>query len=75
MVVEGGTTGPIRPLADRIPAGSRFWYHPTSAHSVVAHMIEEAAGQDYRRFIASRIMEPLGLGRFQLGVTKDARGT
>ena len=54
--------------------GTRFWYHPTSAHWVVAHMIEEASGQDYRRFIAERLMEPLGLGRFQVGVGRDAQG-
>jgi CubicO group peptidase (beta-lactamase class C family) len=54
--------------------GSRFWYHPTSAHWVVAHMVEEAAGPDYRRFIGERIMDPLGLVRFQLGVAKDIQG-
>ena len=48
--------------------GSRFWYHPTSAHWVVAHMIEEASGTDYRTFVAERLMAPLGLSRFQLGV-------
>ena len=53
--------------------GTRFWYHPTSAHWVVAHMIEEASGQDYRSFIAARLMAPLGLARFQLGVAKDAQ--
>ena len=53
--------------------GTRFWYHPTSAHWVIAHMIEEAAGQDYRRFIADRLMAPLGLERFQVGVPRDAQ--
>ena len=53
--------------------GTRYWYHPTSAHWVVAHMIEEASGQDYRRFIAERLMGPLGLGRFQVGVTNDSQ--
>ncbi|HVA41871.1 MAG TPA: serine hydrolase domain-containing protein [Acidimicrobiales bacterium] len=51
--------------------GSRFWYHPTAAHWVVAHMIEEASGADYRRFLAEWVMEPLGLHRFQLGVPRE----
>lgn len=54
--------------------GTRYWYHPTSAHWVVAHMIEEASGQDYRRFIAERLMAPLGLHRFQVGVPDDDQG-
>lgn len=48
--------------------GTRFWYHPTAAHWVVAHMIEEASGMDYRRFVAERITGPLGLPRLQVGV-------
>lgn len=54
--------------------GTRFWYHATSAHWVVAHMVEEASGVDYRRFVAERIMGPLGLDRFQLGVPESEQG-
>ena len=54
--------------------GSRFWYHPTSAHWVVAHMIEVASGTDYRAFVAERVMKPLGLERFQLGVQPAEQG-
>ena len=53
--------------------GTRFWYHPTSGHWVIAHMIEEASGQDYRRFIAERVTGPLGLARFEVGVAHDAQ--
>ena len=54
--------------------GTRFWYHPTSAHWVIAHMIEAASGTDYRRFLAERVMGPLGLARFQLGVPAEDQG-
>jgi CubicO group peptidase (beta-lactamase class C family) len=48
--------------------GSRMEYHPTSAHWVLADLVEQASGQDYRRFIADRITEPLGLKGMALGV-------
>lgn len=41
--------------------GSRFEYHPTSAHWVLAELIERVAGEDYRTFIRTRIATPLGL--------------
>jgi CubicO group peptidase (beta-lactamase class C family) len=43
--------------------GSRYEYHPSSAHWVLAELIERAAGMDFRDFIHSRITGPLGLGR------------
>jgi CubicO group peptidase (beta-lactamase class C family) len=48
--------------------GSRMEYHPTSAHWVLAELIECIAGTDYRAFIAREILTPLGLERLQLGV-------
>jgi CubicO group peptidase (beta-lactamase class C family) len=45
--------------------GTAFEYHPTSAHWVLAELIERLAGEDYRTFIGTRIAEPLGL---QLGL-------
>lgn len=50
--------------------GSTFEYHPTSAHWVLAELIERAAGEDYRRFIRNRIAEPLGLA-LGLGIPED----
>jgi CubicO group peptidase (beta-lactamase class C family) len=41
--------------------GTAFEYHPTSAHWVLAELIERLAGEDYRTFIRTRIAEPLGL--------------
>jgi len=48
--------------------GSKFEYHPTSAHWVLAEIIERISGIDYREFIGQRILEPLGLTRLALGV-------
>jgi CubicO group peptidase (beta-lactamase class C family) len=43
--------------------GSRLTYHPRSAHAVAAVLIEAVAKMDFRDFLRSRIIEPLGLGR------------
>jgi CubicO group peptidase (beta-lactamase class C family) len=42
--------------------GSRLQYHPKSALWVAAVLIEAITGTDYRDFLRSRIIEPLGLG-------------
>lgn len=42
--------------------GSRLFYHSYSAHWVLALLIEALAKMDFRAFIRSRIIEPLGLG-------------
>jgi len=47
--------------------GTRFEYHPTSAHWVLGEIIERLSGTDFRRFVEQRITGPLGLDRFQLG--------
>ena len=48
--------------------GTQSAYHPTSAHWVLAELIERFGGMDYRRFVAERVLEPLGLSRWRLGV-------
>jgi CubicO group peptidase (beta-lactamase class C family) len=50
--------------------GSAYEYHPTSAHWVLAELIERLGGQDYRDYIEERVTGPLGLGRV-LGVPRD----
>lgn len=50
--------------------GTAFEYHPTSAHWVLAELIERTSGMDYREFIRTRINEPLGL-QLGLGVPED----
>jgi CubicO group peptidase (beta-lactamase class C family) len=54
--------------------GSKFEYHPTSAHWVLAEVIERVSGTDYREFIRGRILEPLGLTHLALGVPEDQQG-
>ena len=54
--------------------GTRFEYHPTSAHWVIAEMIERLSGMDFREFVRTRLLEPLGLHRFQLGVPPAEQG-
>jgi CubicO group peptidase (beta-lactamase class C family) len=54
--------------------GTAFEYHPTSAHWVLAELIDRLSGTDYRRFIADRVTGPLGLPRLQVGVVPDQQG-
>jgi CubicO group peptidase (beta-lactamase class C family) len=50
--------------------GTAFEYHPTSAHWVLAALIQTVTGQDYRDFIEERVTSPLGLPRV-LGLAPD----
>jgi CubicO group peptidase (beta-lactamase class C family) len=54
--------------------GTKFEYHPTSAHWVLAEVIERISGTDYREFIRGRILEPIGLTRLVLGCPPDRQG-
>ena len=49
---------------------SAYEYHPTSAHWVLAELIERLSGVDYRDLIEERISKPLGLPRV-LGIPRD----
>jgi CubicO group peptidase (beta-lactamase class C family) len=51
--------------------GTKFQYHPTAAHWVLAELVERASGTDYRRFIEERITGPMGLSTFALGPDPD----
>lgn len=48
--------------------GSRFEYHPETAHWVLAELIERGSGVPYAQFIAERVLQRFGLERLQLGV-------
>jgi len=43
--------------------GTKFEYHPTSAHWVLAEVIERVTGRDYRDVVAERVTAPAGLER------------
>jgi CubicO group peptidase (beta-lactamase class C family) len=51
--------------------GTRYEYHATSAHWVLAELIYRITGQDHREFIAQRVTGPLGLPRLQVGTPVD----
>lgn len=48
--------------------GTRTEYHSVSAHWVLAEIIEQLSGTDYRAYVTSRVLAPLGLRRLRLGV-------
>jgi CubicO group peptidase (beta-lactamase class C family) len=50
--------------------GTAHEYHPTSAHWVLAELIERIDGTDYRDAIHERVTKPLGLPRV-LGIPPD----
>jgi CubicO group peptidase (beta-lactamase class C family) len=50
--------------------GTRYEYHPTSAHWVLAELIDRVTGGDYRDELERRVTGPLGLGRV-LGLPAD----
>lgn len=54
--------------------GSRFVYHPTSAHWVLAELIERVSGRDYREYTNTEILDALGLTAFRLGVAQAEQG-
>jgi len=54
--------------------GTASAYHPSSAHWVLADIVQTASGIDYRDFIRERICDPLGSPRMQLGVPRDQQG-
>jgi len=54
--------------------GTAFEYHPTSAHWVLAELIERLDERDYRESVRARILEPLGLTRLALGVPAEQQG-
>lgn len=55
--------------------GSRFEYHATSAHWVIAEIIERRTQTDFRDFIRERVTGPLGLDELFVGLPpeQDAR--
>lgn len=43
--------------------GSAYQYHPSSAHWVLAELIEVASGRDFRTVVQERVTDPAGLPR------------
>lgn len=55
----------------RWPAGSRYEYHPTSAHWVLAELIHALTGEDHTVAVRRRVLDPLGLDDLRLGDDDD----
>lgn len=51
--------------------GTRFEYHPTSAHWVLGEIVERVSGQPLRTFFDERIARPLGLTSVKIGEPAD----
>lgn len=51
--------------------GTMYRYHGLSGHWVLAELIERLSGADFRVFLRERIVRPLGLDRFELGVAPE----
>lgn len=51
--------------------GTAFEYHATSAHWVLAEVIQRVAGCDYRDAVQSLVTDPAGLPRRVLGLPPD----
>jgi len=51
--------------------GTRYEYHATSAHWVLAEIIFRRTGQEHRRFIRERITGPMGLDELFVGMPEE----
>lgn len=51
--------------------GTAYQYHALSGHWVLAEIIEQLGGMDYRRFVHERIAVPLAMTGFRLGLAPD----
>jgi CubicO group peptidase (beta-lactamase class C family) len=85
----GFPRAPLPPLEGATSAGRTAWferwrldwepgtqteYHPTSAHWVLAELLEQVTGTDYRALVRDRLLAPLGLTRLRLGLPVEEQG-
>lgn len=54
--------------------GTRYEYHPLSAHWVLTELVHRATGRDFREALRERVLDPLGLHRLELGVPVERQG-
>lgn len=54
--------------------GTKFEYHVMSAHWVLGELITLLTGLDHRYVVRRRVLDPLGMDRFQLGVPIGQQG-
>jgi CubicO group peptidase (beta-lactamase class C family) len=51
--------------------GTRYEYHPTSAHWVLGEIIQRRTGMDFRDFIRRRVTGPMGLDELFVGLPEE----
>jgi CubicO group peptidase (beta-lactamase class C family) len=51
--------------------GSQFFYHATSAHWVLAEIIERRTGGEWRSYVRDRITKPMGLDELFVGLPAE----
>jgi len=54
--------------------GTRFEYHATSAHWVIAEIIARRAGMDFRAFTREKMLDPMGLSDLFVGLPESENG-
>jgi CubicO group peptidase (beta-lactamase class C family) len=54
--------------------GTRFEYHSTSAHWVLAEIIYRRTGKDFREFIREQVTGPMGLPELFVGLPEEYDG-
>src|SRR5262249_56340053 len=54
----GGGGGCLKGGGCELPAGPAYAYHATSAHWVMAEIVERLSGMDFREFFRVRVAEP-----------------
>lgn len=54
--------------------GTAFEYHASTAHWVLAEIMERVTGEDFRATISDRVLVPHGLDRLQVGVPENQQG-
>ncbi len=54
--------------------GTRFEYHPTAAHWMLAEIITAKTGQDFRDYTRRRLLDPIGLNDLYVGLPDAQHG-
>ncbi len=54
--------------------GTKFEYHATSAHWVIAEIIERRTGKDFRAFVRETMLDPMGLTDLYVGLPEHENG-
>ncbi len=50
---------------------SQFEYHATSAHWVLAEIIQQRTGQDFRDWLRANLLDPMGLNNLYVGLPDE----